>query len=215
MHYIFGILQPLQINHVCDNFRPHGNPLHRATSNKFNPILMMQWIASIWAPVLSFLSLHNRARHLRSLPHEYASSPAEPLQLRSCNTRKLYIKEIPGNWNDVMYCIALHQINSRQCFDACYVFWPSGTFIAGRAWQHQHHVSLLETEQIRTVGASLAQRKKLSCNSFLPSARSTSLPKWIYQTSGAQQTRCVERIQLVYIIHGWVHNREEQFLSAL
>ena len=25
MHYIFGIFRPLQINHVCDNFRPHGN----------------------------------------------------------------------------------------------------------------------------------------------------------------------------------------------
>ena len=25
LHYIFGIFRPLQINHVCDNFRPHGS----------------------------------------------------------------------------------------------------------------------------------------------------------------------------------------------
>ena len=25
MHYIFGILRPLQINHVCENFHPHGS----------------------------------------------------------------------------------------------------------------------------------------------------------------------------------------------
>ena len=25
IHYIFGIFKPHQINHVCDNFRPHGN----------------------------------------------------------------------------------------------------------------------------------------------------------------------------------------------
>ena len=24
MHYIFVIFRPLQINHVCDNFRAHG-----------------------------------------------------------------------------------------------------------------------------------------------------------------------------------------------
>ena len=26
MHYIFGIFKPLQINHVCERFRPHGIP---------------------------------------------------------------------------------------------------------------------------------------------------------------------------------------------
>ena len=34
----------------------------------------------------------NRARYLRSLRHECVSNPAEPLQLRSCKTRKRYIK---------------------------------------------------------------------------------------------------------------------------
>ena len=37
---------------LCDEI-----PLHLVTSNKFNPILMMQWIASIWAPVIYIFEL--------------------------------------------------------------------------------------------------------------------------------------------------------------
>ena len=33
MHYIFRIFKPLQINHVCDNFHPHGTHTH--THNSF------------------------------------------------------------------------------------------------------------------------------------------------------------------------------------
>ena len=46
-----------------------------------------------WGPCnLYFWVCTNRARHLRSLHHDCVSSQAESLQLRSCNTRKRYIK---------------------------------------------------------------------------------------------------------------------------
>ena len=92
------------------------NPLHRVTSNKFNPICWCNGLHQFDPCNLFFWVRTNRARHLRSLRHACASSPAEPLQLRSCNTRKRYIKSILGNLNDVMYCIALHQTNSHQFF---------------------------------------------------------------------------------------------------
>ena len=77
---------------------------------------------------LYFCACANGARYLRSVRHDCASSPAEPLQLRSCNSRKRYIKEIPGNLNYVMYCIPLHQINSHRFFDVCNVLCPNGIF---------------------------------------------------------------------------------------
>ena len=40
MHYIFGMLRPLQINHICDNFRPHGmHGLYRKAPYYFASIL--------------------------------------------------------------------------------------------------------------------------------------------------------------------------------
>ena len=76
---------------------------------------------------LYYRACTNRARHLRSLPHECESTPAEPLRLRSCITRKRYIKYIPDNLNDVMHCIALHQINSHRFVLCMWCFLPNGS----------------------------------------------------------------------------------------
>ena len=36
MHYIFGIFRPFQINHVCENFHPHGMPETREVPCKMH-----------------------------------------------------------------------------------------------------------------------------------------------------------------------------------
>ena len=63
MHYILGIFRLLQINHVCDNFCPHGMP-----KNKFATLSGM----SCECEVLGFNSLIFRGRqapkHKKKVP---------------------------------------------------------------------------------------------------------------------------------------------------
>ena len=55
---------------------------------------MMQWIASTWAPVIYIFEFAQTEQDVSDpcVLNVRASNPAEPLQLRNCNTRKRYIQ---------------------------------------------------------------------------------------------------------------------------
>ena len=78
---------------------------------------MMQWIASIWAPVIYISEFAQTERDIsdacvmnvrQAQRNHYNSEAAAP--------EKSYIKSTHGNLDDVMYYIELHQINSHHFF---------------------------------------------------------------------------------------------------
>ena len=72
---------------------------------------MMQWIASIWALQFIFLSSHKHSKTPPIPRHECVSSPAEPLQLGSRNTRK-QLHQL-SSWQS-KWCNALHRVSPNK-----------------------------------------------------------------------------------------------------
>ena len=68
MHYIFGIFKSLQINYVCDNFRPHGT---------FAKTALLQN-----RPLVSSRELKGWPSKVRKQPVKQAKQPIEAMVLR-------------------------------------------------------------------------------------------------------------------------------------
>ena len=87
------------------------NPLHRVTSNQFNPILMVQSFASIWAPVIIFLSFHEQGKTSPIHASWMCVKPSGTITTPKLQHQKTLHQR---NFWQFKWCNVLHRVTSNK-----------------------------------------------------------------------------------------------------